>query len=256
MKKSILSLSLISVIALTGCVSPDGTDDPNAATKQGAAGGALLGLTLGALTGDADLAVKGAIAGGVAGGVSGAAHDIQNNRENIRHDSRNDAISDIGSGQAQTQTTDTNQYWDEIDRFIGNWDVSIRNTTDGSSISDIKASGSLTSIANANVAITTDTGLELDANFSYSQGEGYRLDIINQTKQVSVGFAGEQLDSNQRYSFYPTNVQDVIYEGVNTSDIRVELSFVGSQVWRIESFVYQDGSEQKLQEFRFTKSES
>ncbi|MDG3087196.1 hypothetical protein P7F88_14375 [Vibrio hannami] len=255
MKKSILSLSLISTIALTGCVSPDRTDDPNAATKQGAAGGALLGLTMGALTGDAELAVKGAIAGGVAGGVAGASHDIQNNRENIRHDSRNDAISGITS-ESQPQASNNNQYWDEIERFIGEWDVSIRNSTNGSNIHDIKASGALTSVANAKINISADTGIELDADFSYSQEEGYRLDITNQSKQVSVGFVGEQLDGNQRYSFYPTNVQDVIYEGINTSDIRVELSFVGTQVWRIESYVYQGGQEQKLQEIRFTKSDS
>ncbi|CAH7466620.1 hypothetical protein VCHA37P192_70074 [Vibrio chagasii] len=46
----------ISLPLLTGCVTP-GEDDPNASTKQGAVGGALLGLTLGALTGEADLAV-------------------------------------------------------------------------------------------------------------------------------------------------------------------------------------------------------
>ena len=61
----------ISLPLLAGCVTP-GEDDANATTKQGAVGGALLGLTLGALTGDADLAMKGAIAGGVAGGVAGA----------------------------------------------------------------------------------------------------------------------------------------------------------------------------------------
>ena len=50
--------SFIAIPLLTGCVTP-GEDDPNAATKQGAVGGALLGLTMGALTGESDLAVKG-----------------------------------------------------------------------------------------------------------------------------------------------------------------------------------------------------
>ena len=100
--KTILGAAL-SLPPLTGCVTP-GEDDPNALTKQGAAGGALLGLTMGALTGDADLALKGAIAGGVTGGVAGASADIHNNRENIRHDSRNEAIGGINGGQNTTAT--------------------------------------------------------------------------------------------------------------------------------------------------------
>ncbi|ANS84588.1 hypothetical protein VSVS12_00800 [Vibrio scophthalmi] len=87
--------SLISIPLLAGCVTP-GEDDANAATKQGAIGGALLGLTMGALTGEPDLAVKGAIAGGVAGGVAGSSQDLQSNRDNIRHASRNDAITALG----------------------------------------------------------------------------------------------------------------------------------------------------------------
>ncbi|MCZ8488933.1 hypothetical protein O9992_22425 [Vibrio lentus] len=38
-------------------VCDTGEDDPNASTKQGAVGGRTLGLTIGALTGDAELAM-------------------------------------------------------------------------------------------------------------------------------------------------------------------------------------------------------
>ena len=98
----------ISLPLLAGCVTP-GEDDPNALTKQGAAGGALLGLTLGALTGDAELAMKGAVAGGVAGGVTGASADIQNNREGIRSESRDQAIANIANGKNDSSQT---QNWE------------------------------------------------------------------------------------------------------------------------------------------------
>ncbi|MCG7588728.1 hypothetical protein MHN01_24080, partial [Photobacterium sp. OFAV2-7] len=118
--------SVLGLTLLTGCVNP-GEDDPNASTKQGAAGGALLGLTLGALTGDAELAMKGAVAGGVAGGVAGATNDIQNNRENIRHESRNESLAQIGNGGSASTAPSQHkaQNWEQLDNFTGNWNVSI-----------------------------------------------------------------------------------------------------------------------------------
>lgn len=43
-------VAALSLPLLAGCVTP-GEDDPNALTKQGAAGGALLGLTMGRFDG-------------------------------------------------------------------------------------------------------------------------------------------------------------------------------------------------------------
>ncbi|MEF1307767.1 hypothetical protein QTO17_38565, partial [Vibrio owensii] len=138
---------------LAGCETP-GEDDPNALTKQVAAGGALLGLTMGALTGDAELAVKGAVAGGVAGGVAGAGADIHNNRDNIRHDSRNDAISGINGGQ-NTAATNTPQQWQEIDNFVGDWNVNIQNhNRDFKGLEGLSAHGSLAKTTEANVKVT------------------------------------------------------------------------------------------------------
>jgi len=244
--KLILS-SLISVPLLAGCVTP-GEDDPNAATKQGAMGGALLGLTMGALTGESDLAVKGAIAGGVAGGVAGSSLDLQSNRDNIRYDSRNDALATIGSGK----NADKNHSWQQLENFVGVWNVNIQSHILTTEHSKITANGSLASLSSANVIIANEQGLQLDASFSYDNKDGYQMRVDNQSKNVSVDFIGEAVGGN-KVSFYPTNVDDVIYADVSSSDVRLELSFVGNQIWLIDSYAHIEGKEQKLQTFRFTR---
>ncbi|OLQ91497.1 hypothetical protein BIY22_17645 [Vibrio panuliri] len=241
--------SFIAIPLLAGCVTP-GEDDPNAATKQGAIGGALLGLTMGALTGESDLAVKGAIAGGVAGGVAGASQDLQSNRDNIRHDSRNDALGTIGTGKSETQSQ---QNWQQLENFVGEWNVNIQSHIVTTEHRQITAEGKLASLSSADVKITNQQGLDLSASFSYQQSEGYQMQVTNQAKQVSVNFVGDANEGASKVSFYPSNVQDVIYADIPSSDVRLELSFVGNQVWLIDSYAYIDGQEQKLQTFRFTR---
>ncbi|MBA5763292.1 hypothetical protein H2O73_13095 [Vibrio sp. 404] len=245
--KLVLS-SLISVPLLAGCVTP-GDDDPNAATKQGAVGGALLGLTMGALTGESDLVVKGAIAGGVAGGVAGATQDLQNNRGNIRHDSRNDALASIGSDPVAEKSGS----WQELENFVGEWNVSIQSHIVTIDHSEITAKGTLASLSSADIKITNEQGLKLNTTFSYGEGVGYQMQVDNQAKGISMGFIGESGENNNRVSFYPTSVSDVIYADIPTSDVRLELIFIGNQVWLLDSYAYVEGKEQKLQTFRFTR---
>ncbi|WP_299691634.1 hypothetical protein [uncultured Vibrio sp.] len=249
---------------LAGCVTP-GEDDPNASTKQGAVGGALLGLTLGALTGEADLAVQGAMVGGLAGGIAGASNDLQNNRDNIRHDSRNDAIAQTGNAQAASPTSaeQTPQNWQELNHFIGEWSVTIRNHVDSDSnsnsnsdtnIDSLQATGSLNSISQANIDIHNQQGVELSAQFSYTVEHGYQLDVMNEATDATVNFAGEHQPKVNRYNFYPTNIQDIIYQGINSADVHLELAMVSDKLWIIESYAYIDGSEKKLQSIRFNKA--
>ncbi|EGA68833.1 hypothetical protein VISI1226_10907 [Vibrio sinaloensis DSM 21326] len=236
---------------LTGCVTP-GEDDPNAMTKQGAAGGALLGLTLGALTGEPELAVKGAIAGGVTGGVAGAQADVQDNREGMRANSRDDAIASIGNHANQPNTQ---QSWQELNHFVGNWNVSIQNHDNSlNDLDPIDASGTLASTTQANIAVSNRQGIDLTAAFSFTPESGYQLNVTNNATQVEVRFAGEFQPNTNRYVFYPTNVSDVIYQGINTADIHVELGFAGQNVWSLSSFAFMDNKQNQLQTFRFTKA--
>ncbi|USD66998.1 hypothetical protein [Vibrio sp. SCSIO 43136] len=238
-----------SIPLLTACVTP-GEDDPNAATKQGAAGGALLGLTLGALTGDAELAAKGAIAGGVAGGVSGASVDIQNNRETIRSSSRDDAIAGIG-GQTQANQP---QHWQQLDNFIGEWQVNIQNyDQDLATANAISATGKLESTQQARVELSNPDGLDMSAGFHFSPENGYQMVITNNATDTQVEFAGEAMPNSTRYNFYATDTNAVIYENVDSGNVRVELAFIGNNIWMLESYVYADGQEQKVQTYRFSK---
>ncbi len=241
--------SFITLPFLAGCVTP-GEDDPNAATKQGAVGGALLGLTMGALTGESDLAVKGAIAGGVTGGVAGATQDLHSNRENIRHDSRNDAIAAIGSDGKETRIQ---QQWQQLENFVGEWNVNIQSHVVTTEHQQILAQGQLASLSKANVVISNQQGLAINASFSYEQANGYQMQVQNQTKNVVVNFVGDAENGNNKISFYPTNVSDVIYSDIPSQDVRLELSFIGDQIWLIDSYAHIDGQEQKLQTFRFTR---
>lgn len=254
--KTVIKTSLIAALSLpllAGCVTP-GEDDANASTKQGAAGGALLGLTLGALTGEPELAVKGAIAGGVAGGVAGATHDLQNNRENIRHDSRDEAIAGITSGNNTNGGAAANQNWEELNNFIGDWNVTIRNhVSEAQALNSITATGTLVKTTQADVALSNDEGISLIAQFSHSPEQGYQFDLTNKAKDVTVNFAGEFQPQANRYQFYPTNVNDVIYEGIDTGDVRMQLGFAGTNVWFIDTYAFINGSEQKVQTLRFNK---
>ncbi|CDT79608.1 conserved exported hypothetical protein [Vibrio coralliirubri] len=256
MVKSSLAIA-ISLPLLAGCVTP-GEDDPNASTTQGAVGGALLGLTIGALTGDAELAMKSAVVGGVAGGVAGAGNDIRSNRDNIRHDSRNEAIAhtNVNAAAATAAPTETKQQnWEELNNFIGEWDVTIHNHVNTlDTISDLESTGKLNSISQAEVSVANSQGVNLTAQFSYDEAQGYQMDVTNQATQVNVNFAGEPQSQNNRYNFYPTNIQDVIYEGVNSADVRIELGMLNSQLWILESYAYLDGSEKKIQSIRFNKA--
>ncbi len=247
--KKITISALVVLPLLVGCVNP-GEDDANAATKQGAVGGALLGLTMGALLGEPDLAVKGAIAGGVAGGVAGASHDIQSNRENIRHDSRNDALSSIGS---QPMASSHNTTWEQLEYFVGEWNVSIQNHIVTAEHDKIEASGSLSSLSSADVAVSNELGLKLNATFGYDMTHGQSLQVKNKSNGTSVSFVGEGDKSGNRVSFYPTNIEEVIYTDIPSQDVRIELSFIGRQVWLLDSYAFIDGKEQKIQTFRFTK---
>lgn len=241
----------ISLPLLTGCVTP-GEDDPNAMTKQGAAGGALLGLTLGALTGDPELAIQGAIAGGVTGGVAGAQADIQNNRESIRANSRDDAIASIGGGAVQPASQ---QNWAELNHFVGNWNVTIQNHDQSlKNVQPVTAQGSLAKTTQADINVVNQQGINLTAAFSYTPEAGYELNISNNAKDVEVKFAGEFQPGTNRYNFYPTNINDVIYQNINSADIHVELGFAGPNVWTLSSYAFQDGNQNQLQTFRFTKS--
>jgi len=75
------------------------------------------------------------------------------------------------------------------------------------------------------------------------------------TGGVAGASAGEQQSQNHRYNFYPMNINDIIYQGIHTGDVRVELGFAGPNVWTINSYAYIDGAEQKVQTFRFTRTQ-
>ncbi|MGF1750111.1 hypothetical protein [Vibrio cionasavignyae] len=247
LKSKFAALSLATIV-LTGCATP-GETDPNEMTKQGAIGGALLGLAIGAITGDADVAAKAALVGGVAGGVSGASEDLANNRENIRAEKRDAALAAIGNQNSES----TPKVWKELDNFTGKWRVTVQTHVVEPGSTTTSASGSLKKTSEAEVVLSGTDELAINANFSFTPETGYKMQINNEKSNTSVEFAGEFQASKNRYSFYPENLDAVIYEGVNASDVHMELGFVGKNIWIIDTFVVVKGEELKVQTFKFNR---
>ena len=189
------SLAFICIITLSmgflsaGCKTDDGLSE---GTKKGARTGALVGLTMGALTGDAEYAVKGAIAGGVAGGAAGNMQDYRMDREDYRAETLAAAIAT----QNQGGQGEAPQGWNEINSFIGNWNVilwgldnegnrvdasakasSALNTTESITFTftDFKSEPlNSDNFGSATLSFSSDRGFELLTNFSLSP-EGNRF---------------------------------------------------------------------------------
>jgi uncharacterized membrane protein YebE (DUF533 family) len=261
MNKSLMFYASSSCLALilAGCVNDSTLDDPNAATRQGAVGGALVGLTLGALTGDAELAWKGAVAGGVMGGVEGAYEDLDNAREGQRAGNRDDAIASIGGVQAAPPPASEPTNWEDIDKFIGDWSVNISSQTGAESITaTAEAQGSLSSTRRVEINVNDieideyDQPLTMAAVFEFEPGEGYTLLVSNNISEHPASFVGEYQSERNRYVFYPIHTKSLL-ENIEPSTVRVELGFVGSSLWMVETYAAVNGADTKIQTYRFTK---
>lgn len=253
-----ISVAIVVTLGLAGCSAVD-HDDEHAATKKGAMGGALLGLTLGALTGDAGLAMKGAVAGGVAGGVAGSAADLENSRESSRSSGRDDAIANIGNNNQQASTEKEDE-WSELTNFMGDWNVSISGMNADKAVkATAQANGVLVKTTKAQVVINQVivdgeiAEIKLTTQFSYDPIEGYSAVIKNETNNQELHFAGEFQPGLNRYNFYPISDDALFVAGTQTQDFHIQLGFAGKKIWMLDTYALVDGKETKIQSYRFSK---
>jgi len=90
----------------------------------------------------------------------------------------------------------------------------------------------------------------------YEPGQGFFLE--NNFSSVSdevLEFVGEFLVDKNAYVFYLTSHEgsEMVAGGILRSNVRVEVRIVGSALWVAEAFTLTDGTEQKVQSYRFTK---
>ncbi|WP_153913629.1 hypothetical protein [Shewanella sp. TC10] len=261
------SITLLSACANSGAVNEDGSENSNRGMKTGIAGGAILGLAMGAAAGDASLALKGAAVGAAAGGVAGASADYANDREDYRNENASKSININGlpaggvsaNGQSTAQNNQQPATWDKLDTFSGQWQVNIwALNNEGARIeANAEAQGALvkTTATQLTVDNLTVNGkkqtLAGKVDLAYSTEEGYQITTNFKDNQPLkfVGEAGE----NGRYSYYPVKVSGESFSGNDRNKMRIELRFVGQDVFLVDSFTQIDGKEVQIQSYRFTR---
>ncbi|WP_144213428.1 hypothetical protein [Shewanella donghaensis] len=263
----VASMSLLSACANSGAVNEDGSEKSNRGMKTGIAGGAILGLAMGAAAGDASLALKGAAVGAAAGGVAGAGADYANDREDYRNENASKSININGlsangiSGNAQSNAQANQQpaTWDKLDNFSGQWQVNIwALNSEGNRIeATAEAQGSLikttaTQLSVDNLIVNGDQqALAGKVDLAYSAEEGYQIET-NFNGNQKLNFVGE-VSEHGRYSYYPVGVNGETYSGNDRNKMRLELRFVGKDVFLVDSFTQIEGKEVQIQSYRFTR---
>ena len=261
-----ITKSVYKLFALVACslllLSCASTDDPNAAAKRGALGGALIGLTAGVLTGDSDLALKGAVMGGVTGGVSGSMEDLNASRESQRTDTLAGAIAST-KNDSSTVKTQAPANWDRLDSLIGNWNATVFVASIEGNTVDVTAS------AKGKLVSTTEAELNFDnvvidgqknpikgrMRLGYTPPNSYTLITDFALQGDDLMFAGEFDRERNIYTYYPTGtLEGEAFTNAESSNALIELRFVGDQVVIMETFIRSKGEYVKIQALNLTRA--
>ena len=254
----LLALFACSLL-LSSCASPD---DPNAAAKRGAVGGALIGLTAGVLTGDSELALKGAVMGGVTGGVSGSMEDLNASRENQRTDTLASAIAS-NKNDSSTGNAEAPANWDRLDFLTGKWNASVFAASSEGQTVDVTASaeGKLVSTTEAelnfnNVVIDgQENPMTGRMRLGYTTSASYTLITDFALQGDDLVFTGEFDRERNIYTYYPTGtLEGEAFTNAQSSNALIELRFVGNQVVIMETFIRSKGEYIKIQALNLTRS--
>jgi surface antigen len=246
---------LIFVVAVaTGCASNEPLGD---GARKGAATGALVGLTMGALTGDAELAAAGAIAGGVMGGSAGYMADYQEDRRDYRAETLAGAIATQNTGgQGEAPAG-----WNDIDSFVGRWQVSMWGLdADGKRVDGTaQATSSLDSTTSVTFRFSSlEFYDEKEPAFgrttlSFKADRGFEM--INDFVSSPSGnrYVGHFDNASGKYIFFYAGTDQETYSGVKRSDYRLEMRMVGGDVIVLETKGPVGGQETILHSYRMVR---
>jgi hypothetical protein len=258
--------SILVVLALLSPLGCGAIEGDTRGAKRGAIGGALIGVTMGALTGDAGLAAAGAAAGAVAGGVAGSMTDLESDRDTERTQITADAIAGRPAAAGAAPEASQPQGWDQLDIFPGTWNCTIwgldaegnRLTATakwtGSLVSTRAARLSLDSFDLADFDDAVDAQLTGHCQLSYDPTNGYELVNVFATTPDDQRWVGERVGGEARYNFYYVGTSDTGNLGSVRRENRVELRFVGRDLFFVDTYAQRDGAEIQIQSYRFTRS--
>ena len=241
------------LLNLTSCAA-DGMSD---GTKRGARSGALVGLTLGALTGDASLAAAGVVAGGVVGGAAGNMKDYEMDRQDYRTDTLATAIATKDSGgQGEAPPS-----WDNIDSFVGEWNVNMW-WTDASG-TRVDATANAKSSLNTTQSVTfnfsnfrSDSFSESitgSTTISFQQDRGFELLNHFSTSPEGNYFVGHFDNPANKYEFFYAGSDQATFTGVRRGDYRLEMQMIGRDVMVMETWAAVGNDEKRIQSYRLTR---
>ena len=245
--KILLSVALVSLLA-TGCATKEESTSVKRGATVGALSGGLMGLALGAMSGDADIAFASAAVGATMGGATGAMHELKNTRENQRNQILSDAIAGKNtSPEANSQASTL------IQNLLGEWNMSVWSVVqDGTRI---EGTGLAKGIMESKSTLTLDIsdidfpGVAEDltgvAIFSFDEKKGYTLEITSSTNQYTESYIGEYIKADDVYNFYATEK--------DRSSVRLQLRANNESMWSLETYIQKGDQEVQTQSYRFMK---
>lgn len=252
-----LFTTLACLLALVA-VQAGAQQDPNEGRKRGARSGALLGLTMGALTGEAKYAVAGAVAGGVAGGTAGSWSDYQNDREDYRAETLAAGIASVNTG-GQGEAP---QGWQNIDAFVGQWNVAMWSLDDEGERIDAtaKAVSRLDTTQSVTFSYSDFQSDALDEEVTGTTMLGFHADrgfeMLNQFSTAPEGnrYVGHFDNQANKYNFFYAGSNTATFTGIQRSDYRIEMRMVGTDVILVDTWAMVGSEEKRIQSYRLTRA--
>ena len=89
---------------------------------------------------------------------------------------------------------------------------------------------------------------------SYDPASGYELLNVFSATPEDQRWVGERLVGEERYNFYYVGTSDTGTLGNARRDTRMEMRFVGQDVFLIDTYVQTANGEVQIQSYRFTRS--
>ena len=251
--------SALLLTALLSACATEGGQEAGKGARWGAAGGAAVGLALGAVTGDKQMMLAGAATGAAVGGASGAMYEYGQHRDDKRNKALAEAIASSKSGGSSSDKPVANP----LEGFMGNWNVNAWGLMpDGGKITAKgKGKGILTEADTARVdyfdikAEGYEKALNGYAIIHFDEKNGLSLTTYGPDNEVDARFVGEYIAEQKKFNFYLTDSKSSnTITGVLKTDIRMEVRFVGANLWMVDTYTLIDGKDTQIQSYRFSKS--
>ncbi|MFV2059525.1 MAG: glycine zipper domain-containing protein [Gammaproteobacteria bacterium] len=254
----LFALFILSLVSSCAGNKTEGGEAASKGAKWGAGGGAVLGLALGAVTGDKKMMLAGAATGAVVGGASGAMYEYGQQRD----DKRNKTLADAIAGSKSNNTTGQ-ALANPLEGFIGEWQVNAWGLMPDGKRLTAKGNGkgilTAKNTAKLNYSDIKADGYEKILNgyaiINFDEKNGLSLSTYGADNELDVTFIGEYIAEQKKFKFYLKNSKskDTV-TGILKTDVRMEVRFTSNNLWIVETYTLIEGKDTQIQSYRFSKS--